>query len=74
MVERVIGCFYRGVIDKTGQFDKFGKELDFTVEISCNDGELFKELLEYVDTFKNPYLVAKKNSKEILEKMNLENE
>lgn len=55
MVEKVKGSFYTVTIDKSEVValdgKMLGKMLDFRVDISCEDGELFQELIEYIELF-----------------------
>lgn len=60
MPKKVTGTFYRATIDKSYIVTSTGEVLDFTVDISCQDWELFQELIEYIERFKKPTEVISK--------------
>lgn len=51
MAEKVKGSFYTATIDKSEVVASDGTILDFRVDISCENGELFQELIEYIELF-----------------------
>ena len=51
MAEKVKGSFYTATIDKSEVVAPDGTILDFRVDISCENGELFQELIEYIELF-----------------------
>ena len=57
MAEKVAGSFYYATINKSNVVALDGTVMDFTIEISCQNGKLFKELIEYIEDFKNPKVV-----------------
>ena len=56
MVKKV-GIFYNATIDKSNVVAVDGKVLDFRVDISCEDGELFQELIKYIENFHTPKII-----------------
>ena len=50
-IKGIKGSFYTATIDKSKVVALDGKILDFRVDISCENGELFKELIEYIEKF-----------------------
>lgn len=51
MAEKIKGSFYTATIDKSEVVASDGTILDFRIDISCENGELFKELIEYIELF-----------------------
>lgn len=51
MSEKIKGSFYTATIDKSKVVALDGTILDFRVDISCENGKLFKELIEYIELF-----------------------
>ena len=57
MVKKVAGNFYNATIDKSNVVALDGKVLDFRVDVSCEDGELFQELIRYIEDFHSPKII-----------------
>ena len=51
MAEKIKGSFYTATIDKSEVVASDGTILDFRIDISCENGDLFKELIEYIELF-----------------------
>ena len=49
--KKVKGTFYTAIIDKSEVVASDGKVLNFRIDISCENGDLFKELIEYIENF-----------------------
>lgn len=51
MSEKIKGSFYTATIEKSKVVALDGTILDFRIDISCEDGKLFRELIDYIELF-----------------------
>lgn len=57
MSEKIAGKFYTAIIEKSRAVCLDGTVLDYRIEIDCQNGDLFKELIEYIEDFHSPKII-----------------